>query len=93
MELKNAITNISHDIRTPITTISSYLYLLELFHYSVITSPERDMKTQPVWVNRVLEESILDFYAALQEKNITPNINITKKKINRAWFVHSKNID
>ena len=109
MELKNAITNISHDIRTPITAISSYLDLLdkteqcqkaeqyiavirnrtealsqlteELFHYSVITSPERDMKAQPVWVNRILEESILDFYAALQEKNITPNINITKKKI------------
>ena len=111
MELKNAITNISHDIRTPITAISSYLDLLdkteqcpkaeryidiirnrtealsrlteELFRYSVITSQERDMKTQPIWVNRVLEESILGFYAALQEKNITPNINITKKKIIR----------
>ncbi len=111
IELKNAITNISHDLRTPITAISSYLDLLdkteqsekaeryieiirnrtealsqlteELFRYSVITSPERDMKTQPVWVNRVLEESILDFYAALQEKDITPNINITKKKIIR----------
>ena len=34
-------------------------------------------------MNRSLEESILDFYAALQEKNITPNINITKKKIIR----------
>lgn len=96
IELKNAITNISHDLRTPLTAISSYLDLLdktdksekaehyieiirnrtealsqlteELFRYSVITSPECDMKTQPVWVNRVLEESILEFYAALQEK-------------------------
>lgn len=96
MELKNAVTNISHDLRTPLTAISSYLDLLdktgqeekakryieiirnrteslsqlteELFRYSVITSPERDMKTQPVVVNRVLEESILGFYAALQEK-------------------------
>ena len=111
MELKNTITNISHDIRTPLTAISSYLDLLdkteqcqkaeryiavirnrtealsqlteELFHYSVITSPVHNLKTQPVWVNRVLEENILDFYAALQEKNITPNINITKKKIIR----------
>lgn len=111
IELKNAITNISHDLRTPLTAITSYLDLLdkteqsekagryieiirnrtealsqlteELFRYSVITSPERDMKTQPVQVNRVLEESILDFYVALQEKGITPNINMTKKKIIR----------
>lgn len=109
MELKNAITNISHDLRTPLTAISSYLDLLdkagkdekaeryigiirnrtealsqlteELFRYSVITSPECEMETQKILVNRVLEESILDFYAALQEKNITPDIHITKKKI------------
>ena len=111
IELKNAITNISHDLRTPLTAISSYLDLLdkteqsekseryieiirsrtealsqlteELFRYSVITSPECEMKVQPVVVNRVLEESILGFYAALQEKNITPNINITGKRIVR----------
>lgn len=29
MELKNAITNISHDLRTPLTTICGYLDLLE----------------------------------------------------------------
>lgn len=28
-ELKNAITNISHDLRTPLTTICGYLSLLE----------------------------------------------------------------
>lgn len=111
MELKNAITNISHDLRTPLTAISSYLDLLdkagkdekaeryigiirnrtealsqlteELFRYSVITSPEREMETQKILVNRVLEESILDFYAALQEKSITPDIHITKEKIIR----------
>lgn len=111
MELKNAITNISHDLRTPLTAISSYLDLLdkadkdekaeryvgiirnrtealsqlteELFRYSVITSHNRNMETQRVFVNRVLEESILDFYAALQEKNIMPDIHITKRKIIR----------
>ena len=111
IELKNAITNISHDLRTPLTAISSYLDLLdkteqnkkseryieiirnrtealsqlteELFRYSVITSPDCERKVQPVAVNRILEESILGFYAALQEKNITPNIKITQKRIIR----------
>lgn len=111
IELKNAITNISHDLRTPLTAIGSYLDLLdqteqsenakryigmirnrteslsrlteELFRYSVITAPGCEMKPQPVVVNRVLEESILGFYAALQEKNITPNIHITGKRIVR----------
>lgn len=111
LELKNAVANISHDLRTPITAISSYLDLLdntdehetakryieiirnrtealtnlteELFQYSVITSVESDIKRESVLINRVLEESILEFYAALQKKAITPNINITEKKVVR----------
>lgn len=111
LELKSAITNISHDLRTPITAISGYLDLLdnvekseaaeryidvirnrtealkllteELFRYSVITSPEYDNSVELVAVNGVLEESILGFYAALQERKITPNIFITENKVVR----------
>ena len=36
-----------------------------------------------VAVNSVLEESILGFYAALQERNITPNISMTENKVIR----------
>lgn len=36
-----------------------------------------------VAVNSVLEESILGFYAALQERNITPNIYMTENKVIR----------
>lgn len=110
-ELKNAITNISHDLRTPLTAICSYLDLLdetekssraaqyieviknrtelmkqlteELFRYSVILSTNQDMVLENVVVNRVLEESIAEFYAALKEKNISPNIKMTEKKIVR----------
>ena len=106
LELKNAITNISHDLRTPLTAISGYLDLLEdeelnekarrytkiiknrtnaleqlteeLFRYSVIISPEYENKRESVCVNTILEESILGFYAALQERGITPNIHITE---------------
>ncbi len=111
LELKNAITNISHDLRTPLTAISGYLDLLEdeelnekarrytkiiknrtnaleqlteeLFRYSVIISPEYENKRESVCVNTILEESILGFYAALQERGITPKIHITETKIVR----------
>lgn len=111
LELKNAVTNISHDLRTPLTAISSYLDLLdkeeknetieryigiiknrtetliqlteELFRYSIITSPNNNIKLEPVSVNRILEDSILQFYATLQERGITPSINITEKKVVR----------
>lgn len=111
LELKNAVTNISHDLRTPLTAISSYLDLLdkeeknetieryigiiknrtetliqlteELFRYSIIASPNNNIKLEPVSVNRILEDSILQFYATLQERGITPSIDITEKKVVR----------
>ena len=111
IELKNAVTNISHDLRTPLTAISGDLDLLdhveknetaeryleiikkrtevlkqlteELFRYSVVTSPEYSSTTELVAVNGVLEESILGFYAALQERKITPNIHMTENKVMR----------
>lgn len=111
LELKSAVTNISHDLRTPLTAISGYLDLLdnaekseevthyievirnrtevlkqlteELFSYSVITSPEYDNSLELIAINGILEESILGFYAALQERKITPNIFITQNKIIR----------
>ncbi len=111
LELKSAVTNISHDLRTPLTAISGYLDLLdntekskeaeryievirkrtetlkqlteELFSYSVITSPEYDNSMECVAVNGVLEESILGFYGALQERNIIPKISMTENKVIR----------
>lgn len=111
LELKTAITNISHDLRTPLTAISSYLDLLdkaeksekverylaiirdrtealsllteEMFGYSLINSPEYEVKAEPVCVNSVLENSILEYYAALQERGMTPDICITEKQVVR----------
>ncbi len=111
MELKNAVTNISHDLRTPLTAICGYLDLLdkeekseavsryleiiknrtgvlqqltgELFRYSVITSPEYGNEIEKVAVNGVLEESIAGFYPVLRERGITPDIQITEKRVVR----------
>ncbi len=111
-ELKNAVTNISHDLRTPLTAICGYLDLLEqedksetveryleiirnrteilaqlteeLFRYSVIISNEKDAVKEPVIINEVLEESIAAFYTALNERGITPDIQMPQNKVIRA---------
>ena len=102
-ELKEAVTNISHDLRTPLTAICGYLELLEaeemtdntrryleqisnrtealkalteeLFRYSVISSVS-DLSYEKVNVGRVLEEALISFYGAFEQKNITPNISL-----------------
>lgn len=120
-ELKNAITSISHDLRTPLTAISGYLDLLEqeekssevtryveiivnridtlkqladeLFKYSIITSPDYDSPKERVSVNAVLEESIVDYYAALQKKGIIPEISmpstVVYRTVNRAALLRT----
>lgn len=108
-ELKNAVTGISHDLRTPLTAISGYLDLLErerksdeverylgiiknrtealkqladeLFKYSVITSPDYEAPKERVAVNAVLEESIAGYYAALQQKDIAPQISMPEEAV------------
>ena len=110
-ELKEAVTNISHDLRTPLTAICGYLELLEaeemtdntrryveqisnrtealkalteeLFRYSVISSVS-DLSYEKVNVGRVLEDTLISFYGAFEQKNITPNISLTDNVIIRS---------
>lgn len=111
-EMKTAITNISHDLRTPLTAISGYLELLkdeeksesvekylaiieerathmkklteEMFEYSVITSQEdKEISLEDVDMNRMLEDCIMNYYAALSEKEIVLNVDITENKVIR----------
>lgn len=111
IEVNNAITSITHDLRTPLTAICGYMELLEqeevsekaaqyirivenraemlkklteeLFDYSVDASAELELKREAVDVNRVLQESIAAFYTDFLECKITPNIQMTEKRIVR----------
>lgn len=107
-ELKEAVTNISHDLRTPLTAINGYLDLLEkedksekvqkyisqiqnrtealkslteeLFRYSVVTSTQ-ELKLERMDLVRALEESLLSFYAVMQEKGIQPEITLSEQPV------------
>ena len=102
-ELKEAVTNISHDLRTPLTAICGYLELLEaeemtenasryveqiegraealkvlteeLFRYSVISSVS-DFHYENVNVCRALEDALISFYGAFEQKRITPRLSL-----------------
>ena len=113
LELKEAVTNISHDLRTPLTAINGYLDLLEreeksenvqrylsqiqnrtevlknlteeLFRYSVVTS-SLELKLERMDIVRALEESLLSFYAAMQEKGIQPEIELPGSLFSVNWM-------
>ena len=110
-EMKAAVTNIAHDIRTPLTSICGYLSLMdrlekspdmdrylgivedrayfmkklteELFDYSVIISSDEIAPLELASINKILEDTIMNYYAALTEKGITPIIIMTESKIQR----------
>jgi hypothetical protein len=110
LELKEDVTNISHDLRTPLTAICGYLDLLEreekseavarylaqienrvdamkslteeLFRYSVVTSTQ-ELHVERVDIKRALEESLLGFYGAMQEKGIQPELDLPEEPVYR----------
>ena len=110
-ELKEAVTNISHDLRTPLTAICGYLELLEaeemtdntrryveqianrteslkalteeLFRYSVVSSVSA-LSYEKVNVGRVLEDTLISFYGAFEQKKIAPNISLPDSVIVRS---------
>lgn len=109
-ELKEAVTNISHDLRTPLTAVCGYLELLkgeettekaqrylaqienrvesmkdlteELFRYSVVTS-DQGLELELLDLGGALEESLLSYYGAMEQRGITPEIHMPSEKVMR----------
>ena len=119
MEMKMSITNISHDLRTPLTAILGRIELLrdadksdevrealdiienrarymkdlteELFEYSVILSSDEEPVKEEILINQLLEDSLLNHYAALTRAGLDVEVDITEEKIIRK--VNKKQID
>ena len=110
-ELQESITNISHDLRTPLTAIKGYIDLIkkekskkkiveylkiienksedlvilteQLYDYSKSLDLKDKLKKEKVCINDILEDTVLSYYALIKKKNLTPEINITTKRIYR----------
>lgn len=109
-ELKEAVVNVSHDLRTPLTALSGYVELLkgealspagrrylaqienrtqamkamteELFRYS-LASEEESLTLEPVDLRAAVEEALLSFYAALEQRGIAPQITLPESPVVR----------
>ncbi len=71
-ELKNAVTNISHDLRTPLTAISGYLDLLEAENHSENSSRYLAQIRGRVDAMKYLTEELLDYSVTTSPKEPKP---------------------
>ena len=103
--LRGEMQNISHDLRTPLTSILGFLQLLKkgeldknaqteylnvieyrakslqalidsLFEYSTISSVTFSLTLEQVDLNKLLTETLTNYYDSFLERNITPELTI-----------------
>ncbi len=76
LELKNAVTNISHDLRTPLTAICGYLELLEQEEKSATVNRYIEIIKDRVDILKQLSEELFKYSVIISTKN-----NITKEQV------------
>ena len=109
-DVKEAVVNVSHDLRTPLTALAGYVELLkgealppdasrylrqiegrtkamkamteELFRYS-LAADETALTLEPVDLRAVVEESLLSFYGAFQQKGAVPQVFLPESPVVR----------
>lgn len=109
-DVKEAVVNVSHDLRTPLTALAGYVELLkgealppdasrylrqiegrtkamkamteELFRYS-LAADETSLTLEPVDLRAAVEESLLSFYGAFQQKGAVPQVFLPENPVVR----------
>lgn len=76
LELKNAVTNISHDLRTPLTALSGYLELLEQEEKSESVNRYIEIIKDRVDILTQLSEELFRYSVIISTKD-----NITKEQV------------
>ena len=76
LELKNAVTNISHDLRTPLTAICGYLELLEQEEKSETVNRYIEIMKDRVDILTQLSEELFRYSVIISTKD-----NITKEQV------------
>ena len=85
--LKRSISNMSHDLRTPLTSVRGYLQLIEsgkclntlincFYDLSRIQNGEYILKLEYISIGNVLCEIVAEFYDEFVKKNIEPHVMI-----------------
>ena len=103
------LSNMSHDIRTPLTSLNGYFRLLEesedpkerarylsvieerinslkemleeLFTYTKLKNETYVLEMEPLYLNRIVTETVFSYYDVWMEKGIEPEIDFSEEQM------------
>lgn len=108
-DISDAYTNLSHDIRTPLTSLNGYFRLLEesedpkerarylsvieerinslkemleeLFTYTKLKNETYVLEMEPLYLNRIVTETVFSYYDVWMEKGIETEIDFSEEQM------------
>ena len=74
-QFKELISNISHDLRTPLTSVKGYQQLLQKSEYSYLITSNIKPNLEKINISNLIVECVLSYIGVLEEKNININMD------------------
>lgn len=71
--IADTYTNLSHDIRTPLTSLE------ELFTFTKLKNDSYKLELTDCCMNRILKEAVFSYYDEWKKQGICPDISITEE--------------